>query len=165
MSKIAVFPGTFDPITYGHQDLITRAANMFDTLIVAVAENQNKIPLFSLSQRVTMLEDTIGVNSNIIIKGFSNLLVEFVREHNAIAIVRGVRVVTDFEYELQLASMNRCLAPDIETIFLTPAEKHSYISSSLVKEAAQLGADISGFVDSQVAAALQEAIKSTAVDN
>lgn len=165
MSKIAVFPGTFDPITYGHQDLITRAANMFDTLIVAVAENQNKTPLFSLSQRVTMLEDTIGVNSNIIIKGFSNLLVEFVREHNAIAIVRGVRVVTDFEYELQLASMNRCLAPDIETIFLTPAEKHSYISSSLVKEAAQLGADISGFVDSQVAAALQEAIKSTAVDN
>ncbi len=165
MSKIAIFPGTFDPITYGHQDLITRAANMFDTLIVAVAENQNKTPLFSLSQRVAMLEDTIGVNSNIIIKGFSNLLVEFVREHNAIAIVRGVRVVTDFEYELQLASMNRCLAPDIETIFLTPAEKHSYISSSLVKEAAQLGADISGFVDSRVAAALQAAIKSTAVDN
>lgn len=165
MPKIAVFPGTFDPITYGHQDLITRAAKMFDTLIVAVAENQNKTPLFSLQQRVAMLEDSVGATSNIIIKGFSNLLVEFVREHNAIAIVRGVRVVTDFEYELQLANMNRCLATDIETIFLTPADKHSYISSSLVKEAAQLGADVSGFVNSKVAKALHEAIKNTTVGN
>lgn len=158
MPKIAVFPGTFDPITYGHQDLITRAAKMFDTLIVAVAENQNKTPLFSLQQRVAMLEDSIGATSNIIVKGFSNLLVEFVREHKALAIVRGVRVVTDFEYELQLANMNRCLAAEIETIFLTPADKHSYISSSLVKEAAQLGADISSFVNPKVATALHKAI-------
>lgn len=158
MTNIAVFPGTFDPITYGHKDLIARAAKIFASVIVAVAESKNKKPLFTLQQRVEMLEQELQGINNIQIKGFSTLLVDFARENKASAIVRGVRVVTDFEYELQLANMNRSLAPDMETIFLTPEEKHSYISSSLVKEAALLGGDISKFVSPNVAKQLQQAI-------
>lgn len=154
MTKIAVFPGTFDPITYGHQDLIERAAKIFSTVIVAIAENKNKVPLFSLQQRIDMTAAAFCKISNVQVKGFSNLLVDFANAQNASVIIRGVRVVTDFEYELQLANMNRSLQPNLETVFLTPADQFSFISSSLVKEVACLGGDVSPFVNADVVARL-----------
>lgn len=155
MSQVAVFPGTFDPITYGHQDLIRRAAGMFAQVIVAVAENKNKNPLFSLDKRVDMIHKAVGDMLNVQVMGFSNLLVDFAREHVATILVRGVRVITDFEYELQLVNMNRSLDPKLEAVFLVPAENHSFISSSLVKEVASLGGDVSSFVNEDVRAALK----------
>lgn len=155
MATIAIFPGTFDPVTLGHQDLIARAAKIFTRVIVAVAENVHKKPIFNLQQRIDMLNNAMRSVTNVEVKGFSNLLVDFARQHDANIIVRGVRVVTDFEYELQLASMNRNLAPHLETIFLTPAQEFSYISSSMVKEVAQLGGDVSKFVNAEIVAALK----------
>jgi pantetheine-phosphate adenylyltransferase len=155
MTQLAVFPGTFDPITYGHQDLIERAAQIFDRVIVAVAENKNKNSLFSLEQRVAMISSSLQHLKNISIQGFSNLLVEFANTNKATVIVRGVRVVTDFEYELQLANMNRSLDPKLETVFLTPSERNSFISSSLVKEVAALGGDVSAFVNPEISKALK----------
>lgn len=141
-----IFPGTFDPITNGHQDLIERTATLCKHVVVAVAENKRKAPFFSLITRVQMAQAVLSHIHNVEVCGFDNLLMDFAKQHHAQAIVRGLRVVSDFEYEFQLANMNRRLAPDIETVFLTPAEQYSYVSSSLVREIASLGGDVSYFV-------------------
>jgi len=156
MSVIAVYPGTFDPITNGHTDLVERASRLFDKVIVAIAANSSKTPLFDLQHRVAMAQGVLGHLPNIEVCGFSELLVDFARTNKANVILRGLRVVSDFEYEMQLASMNRHLAADIETLFLTPAEQCSFISSSLVKEIAQLGGDVSEFVDQSVVKELSD---------
>lgn len=154
MNNIAIFPGTFDPITYGHEDLIKRASKIFAQVIVAIAENKNKNPLFSLEQRVRLAKNILNGYQNVSVVGFNNLLVDCAKEHDANVIIRGVRVGSDFEYELQLANMNRNLNPELETIFLIPSEKYSYLSSTLVREIARLNGDVSSFVNSDVASAL-----------
>ncbi len=154
-----VFPGTFDPITNGHIELVERAAKMFSSVIVAVAENARKTPTFDIHSRVALAKEALKSLNNVEVQGFSVLLADFVRSQNAKAIIRGLRAVSDFEYEFQLANMNRRLAPDIETLFLTPAEHNSFISSSLVSEIAQLGGDISSFVPKVVASALNDKFK------
>ncbi|MDF1628210.1 MAG: pantetheine-phosphate adenylyltransferase [Alcanivoracaceae bacterium] len=154
MTNRVVYPGTFDPITNGHKDLIERAAAMFDEVIVAIAASEKKGPLFTLEERVTLAEESLAHLSNIKVVGFSKLLAHFCADQNANILLRGLRAVSDFEYEFQLANMNRQLAPDLETVFLTPAEHLSYISSSLVREIALLDGDISKFVPPAVAAAL-----------
>jgi len=153
---VAVYPGTFDPITHGHTDLVTRAARVFEKVIVAIAESPHKTPFLSLEKRIELAETQIGGLDNIEIVGFSNLLVDFVRESNASVIVRGLRAVSDFEYEFQLASMNRNLCEDIETMFLTPDEKYGFISSTLVREVARLGGDVSQFVGPEIEVAMKE---------
>ena len=158
MSTTAIYPGTFDPITNGHCDLVQRAANLFDHVIVALAANTHKSPFFSLDDRISLAKSALSGVKNIEICGFDILLVNFVRERNAQVVLRGLRAVSDFEYEFQLANMNRKLAPEIETLFLTPAEKFSYISSSLVREIASLGGDVSDFVHENVGAALKNRI-------
>ncbi|MDH5326317.1 MAG: pantetheine-phosphate adenylyltransferase [Gammaproteobacteria bacterium] len=150
MNRIAVYPGTFDPITNGHMDLIRRCCGIFDQVIVAVAESAAKNPLFPLRQRIKMVQQVID-NTQVTVKPLTGLLVNFARENQAQVIIRGLRAVSDFDYEFQLAGMNRKLAPEVETLFLTPDEKYSYISSSLVREIARLGGDISGFVHESVA--------------
>ncbi len=154
-----IFPGTFDPITNGHIDLVERAAKMFSQVIVAVAENTRKAPAFDIQTRVALAQDALQAIKNVEVKGFHVLLADFVHAEKARGIIRGLRAVSDFEYEFQLANMNRRLAPDIETLFLTPAEQNSFISSSLVSEIAQLGGDISSFVPKNVAAALKDKFK------
>ncbi len=151
MSVVAVYPGTFDPFTNGHSDLVERATRLFDKVIVAVAANPGKTPLFNLQQRVNMAKTVLQSLDNVEVCGFSDLLVDFAQKKQANVILRGLRVVSDFEYEMQLASMNRHLAGDIETLFLTPAEQYSFISSSLVKEIAQHGGNVSEFVHPSVA--------------
>ncbi len=151
----AVYPGTFDPITNGHIDLIERATKMFKHVTVAVAHNTSKNPLFDMQERVAMAADVLKDFESVSVVGFDNLLVEFTKTHNASVILRGLRAVSDFEYEFQLAGMNRNLAPDIETIFLTTAEQYAYLSSSLVKEVARLGGDITKFVPEQVIAEIK----------
>ena len=146
----AVYPGTFDPITNGHADLINRASIIFDEVIVAVAANPSKKTAFTLEERVEMAKTVTSRLNNVTIIGFDNLLVHFVRDHNAQVILRGLRAVSDFDYEFQLAGMNRRLDSDIETIFLTPAEQYAYISSSLVREISSLGGDVSEFVHEKV---------------
>lgn len=155
MYDSVVFPGTFDPITNGHRDLIERAAKMFNHVIVAVAENKRKSPFFSLEERVNMTKLALNSVKNVQVEGFNSLLVDFTRQKQAYAIIRGLRVVSDFEYEFQLANMNRRLNPDIETIFLTPSEKYSFISSTLVREIASMGGDVSSFVHEKVAELLR----------
>lgn len=156
MSITAVYPGTFDPITCGHTDLIKRAAKCYDRLVIAVAQNRNKTPLFSLEERIEMARKATAEWSNVEVLGFDCLLVDFVNQLQGQVILRGLRAVSDFEYEFQLASMNRKLAPNVETMFMTPAEQYSYISSSLVREIAALKGDISDFVPEDVANALQQ---------
>lgn len=146
MSVIAVYPGTFDPITNGHSDLVERASSLFDRVIVAIAANPTKTPLFDLYHRVAMAERVLSGLPNVEVCGFSDLLVDFTRKKKANVILRGLRAVSDFEFEMQLASMNRRLDNAIETVFLTPAEETSFISASLVKEVALLGGDVSQFV-------------------
>ena len=154
-----VYPGTFDPITNGHTDLVERAARMFDHIIVAVADNPKKKPMLELEARVDLARTTLGHLANVEVTGFSNLLAEFVQEKNANIILRGLRAVSDFEYEFRLANMNRVLAPNVESMFLTPAEQYSYISSTLVREIASLGGDVSNFVHPEVARALKRLVK------
>jgi pantetheine-phosphate adenylyltransferase len=154
--RTVVYPGTFDPITNGHIDLVERACRLFDKVIVAVAASNRKNPLFTLDERVALARQTLSHLPNVTVMGFNILLVEFVRQQNAQAVLRGLRAVSDFEYEFQLANMNRALAPTMESIFLTPAEHLSYISSSIVREIAVLGGDVSKFVAAPVEAALKQ---------
>ena len=156
---IAIYPGTFDPITNGHSDLIQRACQIFDKVIVAIAANPKKAPLFTLEERVQMAEGALTGLDNVEVCGFDSLLANFAAEREAKVILRGLRAVSDFEYEFQLAGMNRRLAPDVETMFLTPAETYTFLSSSLVKEVAELGGDISEFVDVKVGAALANRLR------
>ena len=142
----AVYPGTFDPITNGHEDLIHRASRLFETLIVGVAHSQAKRPFFSLEERVALAHDVLAPYKNVTVLGFSGLLSEFVRDQSATVIMRGLRAVSDFEYEFQLAGMNRRLAPGVETLFLTPSDKYLFLSATIVREIAVLGGDISAFV-------------------
>jgi pantetheine-phosphate adenylyltransferase len=157
MPVVALYPGTFDPITNGHTDLVERASRMFDRIIIAVAANPGKKPLFSLTERVELAGEVLAhLNDAVEIRGFDNLLVNFARDTGARVILRGLRAVSDFEFEFQLATMNRRLHSDTETMFLTPAEQHAYVSSTLVKEVAKLGGDITPFVHPRVARALAE---------
>jgi len=151
----ALYPGTFDPVTLGHVDLIRRAAKLFDEVIVGVAGNRDKSPLFTFEERVALLEQVVSGMENVRVIGFNNLLIDCVREQNADTILRGLRAVSDFEYEFQLAAMNRHLDPGIETTFLTPAESYAFLSSTLIKEVASLGGDVSEFVPPQVMKALK----------
>jgi pantetheine-phosphate adenylyltransferase len=153
---IALYPGTFDPITHGHTVLVQRAVRLFDEVIVAVATNASKKPLFTLDERVKLARKVLVGVDGVSVIGFDNLLVDCAREHNANLILRGLRAVSDFEYEFQMAGMNRHLAPEVETIFMTPGEQETYISASLVKEIASLGADVAEFVAPAVQAALAE---------
>lgn len=151
-----IYPGTFDPITNGHVDLIERSCRLFDTVVVAIASSQRKGPLLSLEERVDLSKRVLKHLDNVEVVGFDILLVDFVHQQKASAVMRGLRAVSDFEYEFQLANMNRALAPDVESLFLTPADHLSYISSSLVKEIGSLGGDISKFVHPMVVDALAE---------
>jgi pantetheine-phosphate adenylyltransferase len=150
----AVYPGTFDPITRGHEDIVRRASRLFDRVVVAIAENRNKQPFFTLEERVEMAQQVLGGLPGVEVEGFSGLLIDFAASHQANTVLRGLRAVSDFEYEFQLAGMNRNLRPDIETIFMTPSDQYMFISSSMVREIAQLGGDISSFVHPMVAARL-----------
>lgn len=151
---IALYPGTFDPITNGHSDLVRRAAQLFDGVVVAVAANPAKRPLFSLDERVQLAQEVFASIDGVKVVGFAKLLIDAVHEHKARVILRGLRAVSDFEYEFQLAGMNRRLDPGTETVFMTPSEQYTYISASLVKEIAQLGGDVGEFVHPAVKAAL-----------
>ena len=153
---IAIYPGTFDPITLGHIDLAHRAAKLFDQIIIGIAENPKKQTLFTLDERVDMATEVLADHDNIKVVSFSGLLVEFAKQQNATILLRGMRAVSDFEFEFQLASMNRSLAPEIESVFLTPTEKYSFLSSTLVREVSQLGGDVSEFVHPVIDAALRK---------
>ncbi len=153
---VAVYPGTFDPITNGHADLVSRAAPLFERIVVAIAESPSKQPGFSLDDRIALARLALAGLRNVEVRGFDSLLADFVREIGARVILRGLRAVSDFEYEFQLASMNRYLIPQAETLFLTPAEQYSFISSSLVREIARLGGDVSSFVHPAVQQALRQ---------
>lgn len=150
MNITAIYPGTFDPITNGHLDLISRASRLFDSVIVAAATSLGKRPLFSLEQRVDMIQAVVSDFPNVTVIGFDTLLVDCAKAHQASVIIRGLRAVSDFEYEFQLAGMNRRLSPEIETVFLTPAEQYEFISSSMIREIAQLNGDVSSFVPDTV---------------
>jgi len=150
MDMTAIYPGTFDPITDGHLDIILRASKLFTKVIVAVAANQGKTPLFTLDERVEIAREVTGHLSNVSIIGFDNLLVDCAKEYQANVVLRGLRAVSDFEYEFQMAGMNRRLSPELETVFLTPAEQYEFISSSMIREIAKLNGDVSSFVPKYV---------------
>ena len=153
---IAVYPGTFDPFTRGHEDLVRRASNIFDELVVGVAQSPNKRPFFALEERIHIAREVLGHYPNVRVEGFSGLLKDFVRKNNARVIVRGLRAVSDFEYEFQMAGMNRYLLPDVETMFLTPSDQYQFISGTFVREIAILGGDVSKFVFPSVETWLKE---------
>ena len=144
--RVAIYPGTFDPITRGHEDLVRRAASLFDKLILAIAESPSKLPRFPLAERVAMAREILADVGNVEIVGFNTLLMDFVHERGAKVIVRGLRAVSDFEYEFQMAGMNRSLYPEVETVFLTPGEQYMFISATMVREIARLGGDVGKFV-------------------
>ena len=156
---IAVYPGTFDPLTRGHEDLVRRASTIFDTLIVGVADSRGKHPFFSAAERVDIAREVLGHYPNVKVEGFSGLLKDFVRAHNARVIVRGLRAVSDFEHEFQMSGMNRHLLPDVETLFMTPTEQYQFISGTLEREIAQLGGDVSKFVFPSVDRWIKDKIK------
>ena len=147
MSQRAIYPGTFDPMTNGHVDLIERACNLFDEIVIAIAASEAKNPLFTLDERIKIAEKIFESNEKVKVIGFSGLLVDLAKDNDAKILIRGLRVVADFEYEFQLANMNRAMMPELESVFLTPKEQYSYISSSLVKEICKMGGDVSEFVD------------------
>jgi pantetheine-phosphate adenylyltransferase len=158
MTIRAVYPGTFDPITNGHEDLIQRAARLFSEVVVGVAQSQAKRPFFSLDERVELGREVLQPYANVTVLGFTGLLSEFVKEQRATVILRGLRAVSDFEYEFQLAGMNRRLAPGVETLFLTPSDKYLFLSATIVREIAVLGGDISAFVHPLTAERMQATI-------
>ncbi|HCV21708.1 MAG: pantetheine-phosphate adenylyltransferase [Arenicellales bacterium] len=155
MAIKAIYPGTFDPITNGHIDLVERASRMFDQLLIAIAANPTKEPLFSLEERLDMTRQTLAHIDDLTVIGFEGLLIDCAAKYNAQVVLRGLRAVSDFEYEFQLAAMNQRLDPEIDTVFLTPAENYTFLSASLVKEIASLGGDVSQFLDPKVNAALK----------
>jgi len=157
--RIAVYPGTFDPITLGHEDLVHRAAHLFDEVIVAVAGSTNKATLFSLQERVQLAQNVFADYGNVKVVGFSGLLMQFVQDQHAQVVVRGLRAASDFEYEFQLAGMNRKLYPKLETLFLTPSEQYMFVSSSLVREVAKLGGHVDQFVSRSVEDAIRAKLK------
>ncbi|GEN22895.1 pantetheine-phosphate adenylyltransferase [Halomonas cupida] len=152
----AVYPGTFDPITNGHYDLIERASRLFDKVVVAIASSPGKGPTLDLDTRMQLTREVVSAHDNVVVVGFSGLMTEFMKEQQARVLLRGLRAVSDFEYELQLANMNRAQMPDLETVFLTPEVENSYISSTLVREIARLGGDVSGHVHPRVAETLRK---------
>ena len=154
--RVALYPGSFDPLTLGHVDIIERGSSLFDIIIVAVLENIEKTPMFTVEERLEMIGDTFAKLDNVEADSFSGLLVDYAAKRNATTIVRGIRAISDFEYEFQMALMNRRLAPSIETVFMMPAEEYSYVSSRLVKEVATLGGNITGLVPQGVEKRLYE---------
>ena len=154
--KTAIYPGSFDPVTLGHYDIIERSSKIFDKLIVGVLNNSAKSPLFSVEERVNMLKDVTSHFPNVEVQSFAGLLIDFVRSNDANVIVRGLRAITDFEYELQLAQMNRVIAPEIDTLFLTTNLKYAYLSSSMAKEVPMYGGDISSFLSPEIAEKVRE---------
>src|SRR5512132_3026927 len=156
----AVYPGTFDPLTRGHEDLVRRASRLFDHLVLGIADNRAKRTFFTLQERIEMAREVLRDVKNLSVVGFSGLLTDFVRKQDARVVLRGLRAVSDFEYEFQLAGMNRALNPEFETVFLTPGEQHMFISATLVREIATLGGDVSKFVDPVVRAKLAAKVKS-----
>ncbi|WP_372627742.1 pantetheine-phosphate adenylyltransferase [Arsukibacterium sp.] len=161
MKVKAIYPGTFDPLTNGHSDLVLRAARLFDSVVVGVASNPSKQPLFSLEERVQLAEQAFADCGNVQVIGFSGLLAQFAKEQHALVLLRGVRAVADYEYEFQLASMNRQLNPELDSLFMTPSEKNTFISSTLVKEVCRHGGDISSFVPAHVERALKAKFSKT----
>jgi pantetheine-phosphate adenylyltransferase len=157
----AIYPGTFDPLTRGHEDLVRRASTIFGTLVLAIAESRPKRTFFSLQERIDMAREVLSDVNNVEVVGFSGLLIDFVRKHGARVVLRGLRAVSDFEYEFQLAGMNRSLYPDFETIFLTPSEHHMFISATLVREIASYGGDVGRYAPPVVCAALQRKFGAT----
>jgi len=155
----AVYPGTFDPLTRGHEDLVRRASQLFDTLVLGIADSRAKRTFFTLEERIEMAREVLADVGNVTVVGFAGLLTEFVRAQNARVVLRGLRAVSDFEYEFQLAGMNRVLCPEFETVFLTPGEQHMFISATLVREIATLGGDVSKFVHPVVRAKLAAKVK------
>tara|TARA_B100000902_G_scaffold10178_1_gene12447 strand:- start:509 stop:988 length:480 start_codon:yes stop_codon:yes gene_type:complete len=151
-----IYPGTFDPVTNGHVDLAERAARLFDRVVFAIAHSPKKTPFFTLDERISLSEEALSHLNNVSVMGFSGLLIDFARDQNTECVLRGLRAVADFEYEFQLANMNRAMYKEFESVFLTPSEHLSYISSSLVREIAELGGDVSQFVPVNVAAALKD---------
>lgn len=159
-TRIAVYPGTFDPLTKGHEDLVRRAARLFDRVIVGIAESRSKKPFFELPERVAIARDLLGGFSNVEVIGFDGLLMDFLRANDASVIIRGLRAVSDFEYEFQMAGMNRNLYPEVETVFLTPGEQYMFISATMVREIASLGGDVSKFVQPSVVTRLAQKVNS-----
>ncbi len=159
MAIVALYPGTFDPITNGHSDLIRRASCLFDRIVVTISANPEKTPLFSLEERLSLAREVLADDSGVSVEGFDDLLIDCVRRHGARVILRGLRAVSDFEYEFQMAGMNKRLGPEIETAFLPASERDTFISASLVKEIASLGGDVSEFVHPHVVAALADKMK------
>jgi pantetheine-phosphate adenylyltransferase len=153
-----VYPGTFDPFTRGHEDLVRRAARLFDAVIVAVADSSSKQPFFSAAERIGMAREVLAPFANVEVLGFSSLLMDFVNQQGAQAILRGLRAVSDFEYEFQMAGMNRNLYPDVETLFLTPGEKYMFVSATIVREIARFGGDVTKFVHPHVAECLRSKV-------
>lgn len=162
MSIHALYPGTFDPITNGHQDLVRRAAGIFERVVVAIAANPSKAPLFSLEERVDLARQVLQDVTNVEVRGYSGLTVEFAREHGLAVMVRGLRAVSDFEFEFQLATMSRQINENVETVFLTPTEQFSFVSASMVREIALLGGNVSRFVHPVVEAALKRCARERA---